>query len=198
MLRLGNPGAIWKLDLEKAYDHINGKFLSYLMGHFSFGSKWRKWISPCISTVHISILINGNTHGFIGSSRDLLQGDPLSPLLFVIVMDILIKMFSRPTVGGYCLGFRVCINNITPWKYPTFCSQTIHLIMYDADWNQIRNLGHILLCFEVISGLKVNIQISKLAAIEEVPHKEELADILNYSILPLPLKYFGSPSRCFF
>jgi len=162
-------------------------FLPY--GSLWFGSKWRKWISPCISTAHISILNNGNPHDFIGSSWDLLQGDPLSPLFFVIVMDVFTKMFSRAIVGGYCLGFWVYINNIVPRKYLTFYSQTIHLIMYDADRNQIPNLGHILLCLEVISSLKVNIQKSKLVAVEEVPQKEELVDILNCSISPLPLKY---------
>ena len=61
--------------------------------------------------------------------------------------------------------------------------------------DQIHNLGHILLCFEVISGLKVNLQKSELVVIGEVPHKEELGGILNCSISFLHLKYLGSPSK---
>jgi hypothetical protein len=38
------------------------------------------------------------------------------------------------------------------------------LIMSDADVDQIHNLNHILLWFEAISGLKVNLQKSELVA----------------------------------
>jgi hypothetical protein len=66
--------------------------------------------------------------------------------------------------------------------------------MCDANNDQIYNLGHILLCFEAILGSKVNLQKSKLLAVGEVPHKEELADIHNCRISSLPMKYLGLPS----
>jgi hypothetical protein len=39
MLKSGIPSVIYKLELEKAYDHVNREFLSYLMGCLGFGSK---------------------------------------------------------------------------------------------------------------------------------------------------------------
>jgi len=60
--------------------------------------------------------------------------------------------------------------------------------MCDVDRDQILYLRHILLCFEVVSGLKVNLGISELVAIGEVTLQEELADILSYSIFSLPMK----------
>ena len=74
-----------------------------------FLKKWRKWIKYCISTVKFSIMINGSPFDFFGSSRGLRQGDPLSPLLFDIVMEALSRMldvatsaeqFSRFSVGS--------------------------------------------------------------------------------------------------
>jgi hypothetical protein len=62
------------------------------------------------------------------------------------------------------------------------------LIMCDANHDQIYNLSHILFCFEAISSLKINLQKSKLVAIREVPHQEELVDTLNCCISSLPLK----------
>jgi hypothetical protein len=104
-LKSGIPSVICKLDLEKAYDHVNWEFVSYLMGRLGFGSKWRTWIFACISTTQFSILINSSPNGFFGSSRGLCQGDPLSPLLFVIVMEALSRMLPRTMVRGYLSGF---------------------------------------------------------------------------------------------
>ena len=72
-----------------------------------FSDKWRRWISFCLSTVRFSILINGTPHGFFGSSRGLRQGDPLSPLLFVLVMEAVDRMLDKVVHEGRLLGFSV-------------------------------------------------------------------------------------------
>ena len=72
-----------------------------------FSNKWRRWISFCLSTVRFSILINGTPHGFFGSSRGLRQGDPLSPLLFVLVMEAVDRMLDKVVHEGRLLGFSV-------------------------------------------------------------------------------------------
>ena len=69
-----------------------------------FLEKWRKWILCCISTVKFSILINRSTSDFFGSSRGIRQGDPLSPLLFDIVMEVLSRMLDMAVVAGQFSG----------------------------------------------------------------------------------------------
>jgi hypothetical protein len=59
------------------------------------------------------------------------------------------------------------------------------LIMCDADRDQTLNLGHILLCFEALSSLKIILWKSELVAVGHVPHQEELVDILNCNISSL-------------
>ena len=61
----------------KVYDHVNWGFLMYMLQCCGFSEKWRKWIMFCISAVKFSILINGSTLNFFGSSRGIRQGDPL-------------------------------------------------------------------------------------------------------------------------
>jgi hypothetical protein len=191
-LRSGIPGVLCKLDLEKAFDHVNWDFLFYILRRTGFGPKWRKWILACISTARFSILIDGSPHGFFDSSRGLHQGDPLSLLLFVLVMDASSRMLSRAMEGGFLSSFRVDnLNNSLEISHLLFTDDT--LIMCDADVDQIHNLDHILLCFEAISGLKVNLKKFELVAVGEVPYIEGLANILGCNISSLLLRYLGLP-----
>ena len=57
--------------------------------------------------MHFSILVNGSTHGLFGSSRRIHQGDPLSLLLFVIVMEALSKMMEKAVGESLLVGFSV-------------------------------------------------------------------------------------------
>ena len=100
------PGVICKLDIEKAYDHVNWEALLDLLKRMGFGEKWCRWIRTCISTVQFSILINGSLADFFGSSRGLRQGDPLSPMLFLVMMEVLSRMMKRVEGASLFRGFQ--------------------------------------------------------------------------------------------
>ena len=70
-LKSNEEGVLCKLDIEKAYDHVNWKFLMAMLRKMGFGEKWIKWIDWCISTVNFSVLINGSPFGFFQSLRGL-------------------------------------------------------------------------------------------------------------------------------
>ena len=61
------PGIMCKLDIEKAYDHVNSEFLLNILRQKRFGDKWLKWIGFCIKTVRFSILVNGEPAGWRSS-----------------------------------------------------------------------------------------------------------------------------------
>ncbi|RVW75874.1 Transposon TX1 uncharacterized 149 kDa protein [Vitis vinifera] len=69
-----------------------------------FGSRWEEWMRWCISTAKFSILINGVPAGFFSNSKGLRQGDPLSPYLFVLGMEVLSTMIRRAGEGGFISG----------------------------------------------------------------------------------------------
>jgi hypothetical protein len=99
-----------KLDMEKAYDHVDWNFLLYLLKRCSFGERWCSWIKHCILFVWFLVLINGSPFGFFGSSHGVRQGDLLSPFLFVLVMEAFSKMinaiYSRGLISGFSVGPR--------------------------------------------------------------------------------------------
>ena len=102
-----NQRGVMCMDIEKAYDHAYWKFLLAVLKKIGFGERWIKWIEWCISTVRYSVLINGSPSGFFQSSRGLRQGDPLSPYLFVIVMEVFSCLMRRVISGGFLSRWRV-------------------------------------------------------------------------------------------
>lgn len=57
-IRERKPGVLCKLDLEKAYDHVNWDFLMYVLRRCDFGPKWGKWIRRCVSLTPFLVLLN--------------------------------------------------------------------------------------------------------------------------------------------
>ena len=183
------PGVICKLDIKKAYDHVNWEALLDLLKRMGFGVRWCRWIHTCISTVQFSVLFNGSPTDFFGSSRGLKQGDPLSPMLFLVMMEVFSKMMKRAEGAGLLRGFRVAgrQGGGVGVSHLLFVDDTI--LFCDANEEQIIHVRMLLLCFQAMTGLKVNALKSEMVPIEEVPNVFVLAEILGCRVGSLPMTY---------
>jgi hypothetical protein len=115
-LRFGKSGVICKMDLEKAYNHVNWDFLLYMLRRCWFGRKWCSWIGHC-SSVCFLVWVNDSPTSFFSSPCGLRQGNPLSPLLIFIVMEALDKIISAAVSGGLWSSFSVGTRLVSPILY---------------------------------------------------------------------------------
>jgi hypothetical protein len=91
---------------------VNWEFLLNMLRSCGFGEKWCNLIAHYIFSVYFSVSVNGTPPGTFSSSHGLRQGDPLSSLLFVIIMEALSKMIGAIENGGFLSGFLVGIRNV--------------------------------------------------------------------------------------
>ena len=137
----------WKLDIEKAYDHVNWEALFYLLDWMGFGLKWKWWIKAYVTSVHFSVLVNGSPKGFFESSRGLRQGDPLSLLLFLLIMEVLSRILKKTEENNLIRGFHVgAMNSVgVQISHLLFTDDTI--LYCEASRKQLLSIRLALSCF---------------------------------------------------
>jgi hypothetical protein len=78
---------VLKLDLIKAYDRVDWGFLRLVLLQVGMSLEATDWILGCVSSANFVVLINGKPTSFFKSTRGLRQGFPLSPLLFLLIVE---------------------------------------------------------------------------------------------------------------
>ena len=117
------------MDLIKSYDHVNWGFLRLLL-QIGLPLGTTDWIITCISFSCSVVLMNGTPSKIFNCTRGLQQGWPLSPLLFLLVIEGLSRLISTTKVEGKIKGIK-----FSPTLFIThllfvddvilFCSSTI-------------------------------------------------------------------------
>ena len=190
-LRKGAPRCTLKLDIHRAFDSMDWNFILETLRRMNFPSRYIGWIAKCISSCMFSVKINGALEGFFPSNCGLRQGDPLSPYLFVIGMEVLSTYLKHDLNSDPQFAFH--------WR--TSKIKLSHLVFADdlllfcrGEYHSISRLNDTLVKFSVTSGLQPNTQKSSWFFCN-VP-----MDIVHYAValsnIPegtLPIKYLGLP-----
>ena len=89
-----SPRCILKLDIHKAFDSVSWSFLGKLLQALCFPSVFVDWIMECILATSFTIHVNGGEGPLFAAKKGLKQGNPLSPLLFVLTMEYLSRQLT--------------------------------------------------------------------------------------------------------
>ncbi|XP_020970234.1 uncharacterized protein LOC110268431 [Arachis ipaensis] len=112
-----------------------------------FGQRWRGWVMECVSTSSMSVLINGSPSKPFKMERGLRQGDPLSPFLFVLVVDVLHRMIGKAVRNGRISPLLVRRDHIE-LSHLQFADDTV--LFCPPEEETIKNYRRLLRCFQLI------------------------------------------------
>lgn len=90
----GKLRCVVELDIKKAFDSVNWAFILNILKAMNSRAPYIGWIMECICTPTFSLCFNKNLEGYIKGGKGIRQGDPLSPYIFIICMEVLSKMMD--------------------------------------------------------------------------------------------------------
>lgn len=143
---------ILKVDLSKAFDQVRWLYIRMLLTHLGFPVGVIKWIMCCITNISFSVLINGFASPFFHSERGLRQGCPLSPLLFLLVMEGISRLIKDMHLKGRLIGIR--ITNKCTITHLLFVDDV--LIFLNGRLGDLTTKQHSINLFQTATGMIIN------------------------------------------
>jgi mannosylglycoprotein endo-beta-mannosidase len=180
-----------KLDFEKAFDRVNWQFLREVLHRKGFDPGWVHRAMSLVSGGQTAITVNGEVGNYFRNGRGVRQGDPLSPLLFDFAVEALAAILQAASRAGHIAGLvpHLVEGGITHLQY---ADDTI--IMLQPDALGLANLKFLLLCFENMSGLRINFHKSEVMVLGSTDQEQEtIANLLNCKKGTFPFTYLGLP-----
>ena len=141
------PGYLVAIDFEKAFGSVAHSFLQQALLYFGFGPVFRKWISTLYNNALSCVFNGGKSTGYFKIEKGVRQGDPLSPYLFILCIEVLAHSIRKDKeISGLCFGG----NEVRQVLY----ADDITLLVQDLE--SIKRIEFIFDCFQRVSGLKLN------------------------------------------
>nr|GEY83612.1 hypothetical protein [Tanacetum cinerariifolium] len=181
----------FKINIEKAYDSMEWVFLSSSLKHFGFPELMVKWIMNCIKSTSFTVNVNGDHTGFFKGKRGLRQGDPLSPYLFTLFMEVFNLVLRREIDKNLAFRYHWQCKEI---KLTHLCFVDDLLLFCNGDSCSVAVLKKVISTFGGLSGLLPNFAKSTVffANVREVS-RLRIIDIMPFCVGSLPVRYLGVP-----
>lgn len=183
------PTVFLKLDLAKAFDSVNWGFLLEVLNRMGFGQKWRDMIAIFLASSSSRVLLNGSPGSPFLHRRGLRQGDPLSPLLFILVLEPLQKLLQLATDDGILSPLSVQAARLRASFYADDAAVFINPVGTD-----LVAVQRLLRLFGDASGLRTNVEKCVAYPIScQWLNMEQILAGFGGSSDVFPCKYLGLP-----
>lgn len=117
------PLAILSLDQEKAFDRVEWSFLLATLERMGFGPSFIQWVKTFYTGIQSAVIVNGCISEFFSLSHGVRQGCPLSPLLYVLIAEVLAcNIRACPAIRGPTLPDSSACPVISQYADDTLCS----------------------------------------------------------------------------
>ncbi|XP_026383614.1 uncharacterized protein LOC113279122 [Papaver somniferum] len=180
--------ACFKLDISQAYDTLSWDYLILVLKKYGFSTIFCNWILVLLKTTKIFIMINGRHVGYFGVGRGLKQGDPLSPILYVIAADILSRNILQ-SIQENKIQPMIIRKGIHPSHL--FFADDI-FIFCNGGKSSLLHLKKLLIDYQRASGQTVSATKSKcFVGGTYLVRGNQIADIMNMKLSSFPDKYLG-------
>ncbi|XP_062075287.1 uncharacterized protein LOC133779329 [Humulus lupulus] len=179
---------IMKIDLSKAYDTVDWHFVEELLKNLCFPSRFINWILVCLKGTSYSLLMNGRIQGSFKGEKGLRQGDPISPLLFVLIMEYLTRLLAHNS-GKKGFGFHPLCKHL---RLTNLCFADDLIIFCKGNINSVRGIQDAFKKFCDSTSLSANKAKSHIffgGVKEEV--KIKILGLMQMDEGSFPLKYLG-------
>ncbi|KAL4273302.1 hypothetical protein GQ457_13G015880 [Hibiscus cannabinus] len=185
-------GAVFKLDMEKAFDRVEWPFLKAVMLHLGFAPSWVDLIMRCVSSVSSRVRVRGALSEAFLPHRGLRQGDPLSPFLFLFCTEGLSAALIAAQREGRLPGVRASKHG-PPVNHLLFADDS--LVFLSNDMSEVHCFKDILTTYSTVSGQKVNFSKSTAYFSPRTPSEHRLAvhEALGVQEVSDPGIYLGVP-----
>jgi hypothetical protein len=182
---------ILKLDFEKAFDTIDHEVIIQILRHKGFPGKWIEWIQGVLTSATSSVLLNGTPGKVFHYRRGVRQGDPLSPLLFVLAADLLQSVINKAKENGI-LKLPIDVGYSNDFPIVQYVDDT--LMIMEVSSQQLFALKALLNTFVESTCLRVNYSKSCMYPINITQEKlKHLAATFNCQMGAMPFTYLGLP-----
>ena len=89
------------MDIEKAFDSLDHNFLISTLEKYGFGKNFILWVKILLRDLESWVINGGTTTKYLSLGRCVRQGDPISPFLFVLALEVLLILTkSKPEIEG--------------------------------------------------------------------------------------------------